>query len=108
MQEQNAQHDKQNADALDDTKPEIRSCHFWSVAKTAMVSGVTVVTSDSAQNLEWLGFTSANNGLTEAIPAKVRTSGPTLNYRVSHRSRAQVRAACLRNRTLHWEAGEKI
>src|ERR1700722_10552553 len=33
MQEQDAQHNKQYAAALDKTKLEIRFCHFWSVAK---------------------------------------------------------------------------
>ncbi len=42
VQEQNAQYDIQNAAALDETKPEIRLCHFCSVAKRTMARSVAV------------------------------------------------------------------
>jgi hypothetical protein len=44
MQEQNAQHNKQHAAALDETKLELRFCHFLSVAKWTKARSVTVVT----------------------------------------------------------------
>jgi hypothetical protein len=44
MQEQNAQHNKQYAAALDETKLETRFCHFLSVAKRTKARSVTVVT----------------------------------------------------------------
>jgi hypothetical protein len=42
MQEQNAQHNKQYAAALDETKLEIRFCHCLSVAKRTKARSVTV------------------------------------------------------------------
>jgi hypothetical protein len=44
MQEQNVQHNKQYAAALDETKLEIRFCHFLSLAKRTKARSVTVVT----------------------------------------------------------------